>query len=529
MFFKSKKFYIILAIVVIGLLVGYNKYSKSKQPISYDTVKVMRGDLVQTVDATGKIESSNNVALRFQTGGQIAALRAKEGQQVRVGESLANLRLSELDAAVAQASANLNKQLAGQTPEYLAQLKAALDKAKYDLNQVQGDVPGADNSKLVQNAYDNLYLSLEALQINLASSLTASDNVLGVDNTLANDSFEVYLSVQSPTVLNTAKSKYLMAKNVKTEFDVAINAISKSSSHASIDAVVKVSEKAVNTMKECLFYTASALDNTQPIGSLTQATLDTLKTDIQTARTNLSTKYSSVVSDMHSTDTAYNSYASYQSLVDKAQAAYDDAKNPPRDVDVASYRAALAAAVASREKAVLKAPIEGVITKIDKKLGEVVTPTDDIMQILSPHYEIKVDVPETDVAKIKIGDPAQITLDAFGEDIKFAGKIDNIELGSTEIQDVVYYKVKIILADTDKPIKPGMTANLVIKTKTVAGALYIPFRSVRNNGGKKVQILENGVAKDVEVTLGLRADDGKVEVLTGLKEGDEVIIGTKTK
>lgn len=525
--FKSKWFYVTVVLLLV-VFYGYNKYSKSNQQIVYDTVKVARGDLAQTVDATGKIESSNNVALRFQTSGQIAAIRVAEGRNVRTGEILANLRLAELDASVAQASANLNKQLAGQTPEYLAQLQAALDKAKYDLTQIQGTLPGAENSKLVQNAYDDLYIALQTFQINLASSLTAADNVLGVDNTLANDSFETYLSVQSPTVLNTAKNKYTQAKIAKDSFDSLINIISQSSPHSEIDAVVKAAEGAMNTMKDNLFYTVLALDNTQPVGTLTQSALDTLKTDIQTARTNLASKYSILIDDVHAVDTARNNYSSYQALVDKAQAAYDDAKNPPREVDVASYRAALSVAIASRDKAILKAPIDGIVTKIDKKIGEVISSADDVMQILSPHYEIKVDIPETDVAKIKVDDKAQITLDSFGEDTKFTGKIANIELGSTEIQDVVYYKVKIILDDTDKPIKPGMTANVVIQTQTIPNTLYIPYRAVRSNGIKKVQVLENGAVKDMEIKLGLRADDGKVEVVSGLSEGQEVIIGTKT-
>lgn len=525
--FKKKSFYIILAVIVVAGFFGYRQYQKKNVPPVYDTVKVARGDLAQTVDATGKIESAQDLALRFETAGIIQNLYVKEGQPVKAGQTLANLRAADLNAAVEQASANLNKQLAGQTPEYLAQLGAALDKAKYDLTQIQGENPGAENSKLVQNAYDDLYIALQSFQINLASALTAADNVLGVDNTLANDSFEAYLSVQDPTLLNTAKNKYTQAKIAKNNFDTAINSIAQSSSHSVIDKVTSDAAGAMNAMKDSLFYTVAALNNTPPIGSLTQSSLDTLKTDIQTARTNLAAKYAVVITDVHAVDTARNDYASYQTVVDKAQAALNDAKNPPREVDVASYRAALAQAVANRDKAVIRSPINGVVTKIIKKIGENITAADTILNVLSPNYQIKVDIPETDVSKIKIGDAAEITLDAFGSDVKFTGKITQVELASTEIQDVVYYKVTVSLDKTDKEVKPGMTANVIVKGATRQNALYIPFRSLRTNNGKYVKVLENGKEKDAEVKIGLKADDGKVEILEGLQEGQDVILSIK--
>lgn len=527
-FFKTKKFYIgLVVLVIIGGLIIRGRNAANKAP-AYETVKVEQGTLVQSVDATGQIQSANDISLRFELPGILSDLNFKEGDQVKAGQVLASLRLSELNASVAQAQANLNKQLAGATPEYIAQLQASLDKAKNDLAQAQGSGNDAEGSKLVQNAYDDLVISLQSMQVVLASSLTSADNILGVDNTLANNSFKDYLSSLNFASLNQAKNSYIEAKETKTTFDLSVNSLSKFSAHSDIDSAAIKADMAMVKMKNLLYAVSVVLDNTAPIGTISQVVLDGMKTGVQSARTDLNLKYASLNNTTHSIVTARNNYASYQTLVDKAQAALKDAQNPPREVDIASYRAAVAQAVASRNKAIIVAPIDGLITKINYKVGESVSGADEVIKLLSPHYEISVDVSETDIAKIQLGQQVSMTLDAFGEDIKFSGKVFNIDPGATNVQDVVYYRVKISLDDSDKPIKPGMTANVSILTDKRENTLFIPSRAVITDGAEKqVKILQNNQAVTTTVKLGIKGDDGKVEITEGLSAGQEIILGAK--
>jgi multidrug efflux pump subunit AcrA (membrane-fusion protein) len=105
----------------------------------------------------------------------------------------------------------------------------------------------------------------------------------------------------------------------------------------------------------------------------------------------------------------------------------------------------------------------------------------------------------------------------------------SIEPASTEVQDVVYYKVKVTIDETDKEIMPGMTANVTVSTASRDNVLYIPSRSVRtnDNGEKYVRVLKNNNSTDVAIQVGLKADDGKIEVVSGLNEGDEIILSVK--
>ena len=89
---------------------------------------------------------------------------------------------------------------------------------------------------------------------------------------------------------------------------------------------------------------------------------------------------------------------------------------------------------------------------------------------------------------------------------------------------VVYYKVKVSFTEKDDQVKPGMTANIDIKTNEKNNVLMIPARAIKEVAGKKVvQILINGAPQDREVTSGLKGDEAMIEIITGLNEGEEAV------
>lgn len=572
-FYKTKKFWIIAAVILLVVWIGYGRYQKANQPPAYETVPVMRGNLAQTVEATGKLQSANDLMLRFETAGTLETIKVKEGDQVKAGQLLASLRLSELNAAVAQAAANLNLKLAGGNEYEVKSLQAAVDAAKADWDKTKADTAnsvaayeaaaataknnlklaeGGENSEIVNQAYEDAVAALQTAASKLDDGLTQADNILGVDNTAGNDSFDDYLSLKDLSKLAVANSQYLTTKLARDSARTAIAPLTSQSAHTAIDAALALTETALTKMNQLLFNVSDVLIYTPIVGDLTQASLDAKKTTIETTRATIATQYTSVIAQKQALSDAKNSYGSYLVAYNKAvsdldnaritaasaviikEAAYNQAvanwenkTKPPREVDVAPYRAALAQAVANRDKAVIRAPIDGVISKINKKKGELVAMTDTPVEMVSPHFEVEVDIPETDVAKLKVGDTVTTTLDAFGDDIKFGGTVLSIDPASTEIQDVVYYKVKMAINDTAEPIKPGMTANVTVATDSRENVLYIPSRAVRTNGEKYVKVLTGKEVKDVPIKIDLKADDAKVEVIEGLNEGDLVVVGTK--
>ena len=165
--------------------------------------------------------------------------------------------------------------------------------------------------------------------------------------------------------------------------------------------------------------------------------------------------------------------------------------------------------------------------------------------------EVRVDVNENDIVRLSLGDTTIIDVDAYSSTgKKFQGIVTSIaNTANTKASPdaVTEFKVKIrILNDSYKdlvnagnkyPFRPGMTASVEILTNSKNNALAIPLSAVTTREDKKdslagapvkakeiVFVSENGVAKIREVKTGI-SDYENIEILSGLKEGDEVISG----
>ena len=74
------------------------------------------------------------------------------------------------------------------------------------------------------------------------------------------------------------------------------------------------------------------------------------------------------------------------------------------------------------EKMILRSPISGVITRKDATVGEIISGTGSVLSVITDqNLELDVNIPETDIAKVKIGDKATVTLDAYGGECRFWG------------------------------------------------------------------------------------------------------------
>jgi RND family efflux transporter MFP subunit len=584
--YMRRRFWIIIVIVIITLFISYTQYKKATAPPNYETTAVTLGTLKQTVDATGNVVSANELDLRFSNAGKLGKIYKNVNEVVRAGEQIIALDLAEFNASVAQAvasvaraSADLNRQLAGATEDHVKSLEARLAQAEASAVQVKANyedlianaiaavdtaqnnlllASGGESSQIVQNSYDDMIASIQSVQNTLTDSLIRADNILGIDNAFANDSFESALGALNTSVLNSARSKYAVAKASKVDLDLSAQGLGKSTAHEKIDLIQTTAEESLNDTRDLLYTVANLLNNTVPVSGMTQTELDAYKTSIQVGLTNLATKNSALLSARQALVTAKNTYevnriayekartnldnlklkqvadiASANAQVSGALASLNDAKNPPRDVDIASYKAAvsaaqasLAQAVAARNKAIITAPVDGIVGRIGPKIGEYVNVQDVAVKLVSQHFEVKVDIPETDIVKISIGNVAEIKLDAYGDEAIFPGTVVRIEKGETVIQDVVYYNVTVSLADDGKyQIMNGMTANIVFSTEERQNVLYIPQRAVRTgDNGRFVRVLVGKEVKDMPVKTGLRGDGGMIEITEGLSEKDLVVL-----
>lgn len=261
---------------------------------------------------------------------------------------------------------------------------------------------------------------------------------------------------------------------------------------------------------------------------------------------------------------------------DAAKASYENAKAGLEaakqnvigsNYGLAQSSASVQEAQADLDKTSIFSPIDGVISKLsvekgDRVLGTIQFAGTDIMTVSDlSKMDVNVDVNENDINRIELGDSANIDVDAF-VDKKFSGAVS--EIGSsanvvgTNADQVTNFTVKVRInpesyvallkktATNPSPFRPGLTATVDIRTNHVNG-ITVPIQSVTTREDKKtakptdasssdddkqvkmstvvkeyVFVYNAGKLKQVLVTTGIQ-DDSYIQVLTGLKKGDEVV------
>jgi multidrug efflux pump subunit AcrA (membrane-fusion protein) len=140
--------------------------------------------------------------------------------------------------------------------------------------------------------------------------------------------------------------------------------------------------------------------------------------------------------------------------------------------------------------------------------------------------EIEAYVPEADVAKVKVGDVARVTMDAY-PGVTFEARAIYVAYVETLLEGVATYKLRFQLEGDDERLKPGMTTDMDIATEVRENVITVPQRAViTRNSERIVRVADGEVSREVKVVTGIRGTDGQIEVISGLSEGDLVIVGT---
>ncbi len=257
---------------------------------------------------------------------------------------------------------------------------------------------------------------------------------------------------------------------------------------------------------------------------------------------------------------------------DKATAAFEVAKANKQTAyyNVQSASASVKEAKDNLGRTTIYSPNDGTISKLSVELGERILGTQqmagtELLRVANlNNMEVEVDVNENDIVKINIGDETKIQVDAYLKK-EFKGivtSISNSASSTTTADQVTNFKVKVrILKEsymdliqgkpaTYSPFRPGMTATVDIITTRKENVIGIPISSVviksdttatskieivDEKEGDKVKTKSDKKLECVFVKVGDKAkirivktgiqDDTNIEILSGLKKGDEVITG----
>lgn len=194
-------------------------------------------------------------------------------------------------------------------------------------------------------------------------------------------------------------------------------------------------------------------------------------------------------------------------------------------------RRSLDAVRSERQESILLSPIDGMISSIDIRFGETaLLGTKVARAVESADLIIEVDIPESDITDISVGQRAKIRFDALNtRNDSFDASVIRIDREATIVQDVVYYKVRLSLEKQDDRLRSGMSADADIHIAEKQNALIVPRRAVREEGSKSfVNVLAfDQHAEKREVKTGIQDEEGNIEIVSGVRENEMLIIEQK--
>ena len=214
-------------------------------------------------------------------------------------------------------------------------------------------------------------------------------------------------------------------------------------------------------------------------------------------------------------------------------------KNGSRPEDLAEGEAAVVEAIGNlraievqQQDTLIRAPFNGVVTQKFATEGAFVTPTTTASDATSATstaivavaegLEVLADVPEVDIQQLKIGQPVEVVVDAYPNQV-FEGKVRLIAPEAVVKQNVTSFQVRIILVTGQGKLLSGMNADVVFLGNEVPSALVVPTVAIVTKGGKTGVLVPDKDNKPQfrAIVPGIAVED-QTQVLQGLKAGEKI-------
>jgi RND family efflux transporter MFP subunit len=303
------------------------------------------------------------------------------------------------------------------------------------------------------------------------------------------------------------------------------------SDDSEFDEYTNTARSNISSVKSFLDIVSLMVNEASVNVDISQATIDGYKDGVSTARTNINTAIDNLATaqeELKNTNTALILEEKELSL--KLAGATTETIVAQEAV-LAKAKALVRQYEAELAKTTLRSPFSGVVSKQDIDVGETVTAGDPVVSLISlKKFKVEANIPEVDIAQVEINDIADVTLDAYGDDVPFLMTVVSVEPAATIIEGIPTYKTTLMFQDEDKKILSGMTTNITIVTDVRENVISVPHRAILidENGESFVRMLTDfGVQENIPVETGLRGSRGMTEIVEGVQEGDKIIIFIK--
>jgi HlyD family secretion protein len=524
-----KKFAIGLAIVLFAII-GFGALSMqqrmaaaAKKPEAPgSTVTVERGDLTVTVVETGKIAANEIVEVKSRATGRLAQLLVKEGDRVTADQLIAVVDPQETRLRVEQDEAQLRG------------AQTVVDRSAMEIEQ---------RRITAQAAYDQAVSRVRELQMELkAQPILTQAAIRQAETALASAQEERKRLVQSihPTQRTNSESAVREAKanwdNAKLDFDRQTELAKKGY------VAGRAADSARLTMDLANVRLQQAQDNLAKLEAQLRAEVAKQDEAIRQAQAELTRARANRVQD----DLKKQALVTARAAAEQARAALRDpevlAKQREQSMaTVAQLSSALRDSQRQLGETEIKSPINGIVVKKGLNVGEMATglstfSSGSTIVTLEDRtsMRVKLQMNEIDVAKLELGMPAKVVVDALPKST-FAGTVKKIAPASidstnasatTSADAVVRYEVEIYLDEAPEELRSGMTAKCTLDVLKRNQVLTIPAEFVGQEGDQSFVMLKATGERDkprrVSVKVGAKSGS-KVEIEGAVRVGDKLV------
>jgi HlyD family secretion protein len=495
---------------------------------------VSKGDVVVTVRETGTMEPFTKVEVKSKVGGRILRMAAEEGQRVHAGQLLAELDRTEIQSQVNQIQAQIAA----------ARARLAQTETELQYQQSSTELARADADQGLLSAQSRLKQSQRQLHaqpaLTRSSIAQAEANCRAAEASLAamNASTHPQMTADARSALaqaqanadNTGKQlrrlRALVARGFVPENQVDDAQRDYENACSQRDAA----KERVDTLEQRL-----AAERREAEARVAQ-----MRASLDAARAN------AMQDALREDELAVAQAGLEQARVLRRRALAGIAQVAARRAEVVVARAAvkqledqLAEIMVRLNDTTILAPMSGTVTKRYIEAGELVTSGIATFSSGMPLVQIGdlsrmrvlCNINEVDVARVHVGQRAEITLDA-ARGQRYAGRVVSVApsattpaagQGGNSSSSIIKFQVKIAVVRTDGQLRPGMSADVDIITAERHGVLKLPLEAVDTSAQPaRVQVRRGTATVTVDVQTGLK-NDTAVEIRSGLKEGERAL------
>ncbi len=502
---KNPKTIIIISAVIVLFFV-FSGGSKSV----YQSYVVSKQDVIDAVELTGKVSAVDRADLSFGATGTIQSVSVQEGQAVQRGDIIARLELGTLSGELARAQAAVS----------LAQ--AGVDSAQASLDIIRAGNAGTFST--IASAAANL------------EKVTAEQNqaVTNAKRALLTNDIQAYAVDPSRSTLQPVVSgsyngetegEYILdfyRSGTQSSYSARYSGLESGViSFVDFDVPVPLGTKGLYVALPTGGNSYTNTDYRVSIPNARSSTYQTLLNSYNASKETADRLISAARNELarlQSGESAGNSATSAE--VARAQANLQSAR-----ATLTQARAGVAVVQAQVDDKVLRAPFSGTVARTNLQVGESVSLGEVVATVISNgDFEIELQVPEIDVARLEPNMPAVITLDAYNDSAVWNGMITAIEQVDTIVEGVPVYVTTVTITDPDDRIKIGMNARASIELNRVENVVTIP-KSYLNEVDNRTYVL-TGTADNLTETpvrIGLVGADSLVQIVSGLEVGQTVL------